>query len=556
MFGGSIDEELQILLTLDADGYVKTAKVVGTATKSLDRDLDALTNRNKKVKSSFGDIDAQLGKLKSTFSAAMGAAKFFVGTLAALDTAIIGGGIAASQKAAEFEALEISLTAVEGSAKKAQAAMAELRQIAKGPGLGVQSAIELYGGLRRGGIDSASAMEMTRQTGNAVAFTGGGKDELGRIAIALQQIAVSPTLRGQDVMQLAQARLPVYQALKNQFGTSDTAELEKMGISAKQAIAALSVEFAKLPRVAGGAKNTFENLSDALEYMAANIGKGINDGIMPTVNEFTDAIGKLNEDGTLRTFGESLAGVFVDILDTVTGSAGTTQSVLDSAMESLLAVAIASRNIADNASSASDGARDIFDRLRAWFNPAGIPIIDRAMDPFGIIGKKHGNGGWGPTDEASRQMDAIRNQRRMYADAQMSRRLAPDGKGGLKWVLDLPGGGTVDEDKATEAQKRASKSLKEGKKGTGSPAVDAPLDPTVGILSKIEHNTRRTAERLENIVIGGGTATNAALSQRNLSAMAGIPPEAQHHIAQAMLIIGNASQVSNARLRTYNPRSH
>lgn len=455
-------------------------------------------------------LDGNISKLGGLFNAATGAAKVFIGTLAALDAGILAAGYSMARKASDFEALEISLNAVEGSAKRAKASLAELRDIAKGPGLGVQSAIETYSGLRRGGIDHDLAMSITKEIGNAIAYTGGGRDELSRIGIALSQIAVSPTLRGQDVMQLAQARLPVYQALKNQFGTADTEKLQEMGISSAAALKALRDEFAKLPRVTGGAKNSFENLSDAIEYAEVQIGKGINEGIMPMINDFTDQIGKLNEDGSLKDFGVDLAEVFTSIFDSVLGEGATAREQFDTIMQTILTISYASRNFIMN-------FEEIWNFLVKMSPLANLLSRTKAL-------------GQSPADEAAASMEGINNMREMRARQKMHGRIVVDPNTGVsKRQIEVSPGVWMDEDKLSAVNKKDAIDYWRHVQNADPKAVlgNDPAKTLLPTLKDIRDNTK-PIQRFMDAIIGGGFATKAGASEHNLAGMSGAGGSNRH----------------------------
>jgi len=411
--------------------------------------------------------------LDTLFKRATQTVASFVGALAAVDAGIVSIGVAASKKASEFEALEISLNAVEGSAKRAKASLAELRDIARGPGLGVQSAIETYSGLRRGGIDHDLSMSITKEIGNAIAFTGGGREELSRIGIALSQIAVSPTLRGQDVMQLAQARLPVYQALKNQFGTADTEELQRMGITAAQALKALRDEFAKLPRVAGGTKNAFENASDAWDYALVQFGKGINEGILPIINDFTDTITKMSESGVLKDFGREVVGVVTGLFETVTGQGATAQNILDGVMESVLAISIGSANFAMNLQDFWNWLVDSVDPTGTFRRGAEVALGGDANSPIA----------------QARQM--------------------------------------IEDDSEQRAAKAKLKDKTTGNESEPPPPED-PAKAAVPLLKDIRENTK-PIQRFMDAILGGGAAIKGGASVHNLAGMSG-PGGSNRHI--------------------------
>lgn len=444
------------------------------------------------------DVDSQLAGLDRAFNAGLGAGQAFIGTLVAIDAAILGLGVAASKKAAEFEALTLSLNAVEGSASKARKAIEELRDIAKGPGLGVESAIQTYAGLRRGGLDSAFSMDLTRNLGNAIAYTGGGKEELGRIAVALNQIATSQFLRGQDVMQLNEARIPIYKILKDAFGTAETEDLKKLGVSSAEALHAINEELAKLPKVTGGAKNTFENIADTIDYGMVQIGTGINNVLMPAINDLLSSFGDLTKDSTLTQFGELLGQTFLDMFDSIKSAATTSQDVLDQALMGILATSFATRNFVMNLEDLKDILPDLMSQILRSIPGIGplfdtvIKLIPRGAQGVGITS---------PFDEALEAMKGIQAER-----------------------------------KGREAFNARQK------KGEDATAEEPPKPeeskPQTVYLREIARNTKTMADRLSDAIMGGGTTTDRYFNSRNIAHLSG-----EHATGGFKLIIQGIQQV-------------
>jgi len=227
-----------------------------------------------------------------------------------VNEAFVSNAIPLMQVAAEWEALGAALKAVEGSAAAAGREMRVLREIAKGPGLGFREAIQGYVQLRAGGIGSQLSESLLREFGNQIALRGGGKAELDRVMRAAMQMAVKPFLQGEELLQLTEAGIPGHRLVQKAFGTSDTEELKRRGISSTQVLEALVAEMAKSERVAGSAKNTFENLSDALDYAKASAGAALNQAFMPTIAAFGEMIDLANDAGIITTVFQSLANSF------------------------------------------------------------------------------------------------------------------------------------------------------------------------------------------------------------------------------------------------------
>jgi tape measure domain-containing protein len=109
--------------------------------------------------------------------------------------------------------------------------------------------------------------------GNAVAFTGGGKNELDRITVQLGQLSSKGKILSQDLRPIIEAAPAVGKALKDAFGTVDTEQLQKLGLTTNQFLDKLESQLEKLPPAANGAKNAMENFHDSFDIALANIGK-------------------------------------------------------------------------------------------------------------------------------------------------------------------------------------------------------------------------------------------------------------------------------------------
>jgi tape measure domain-containing protein len=221
-----------------------------------------------------------------------------VGTALALATAAIGGFGAAYvslapdlfKASADFDALRLSIEALEGSASTASDVMKRLREIAKSPGIGPEEAIAGYQKLRNSGIGRGMSMDIIAQMGNAVALGGGGKDQLSRVLLAISQSSTKPFLQGQELMQMSEANVPAYKLLKDAFGTSDTEELKKRGIGSQEAIAGIVAQLALLPRVADGAKNAMENFGSAIDMAKVSAGDAVRETWEPMLRTLTGLI--------------------------------------------------------------------------------------------------------------------------------------------------------------------------------------------------------------------------------------------------------------------------
>lgn len=532
------NEQLVTILDLDERGYVRGSRVAGRASKSIVDDINSVEKAHRKASSAAESFGRDIGSGMRT------AGKFVasgIAALVALDVAMLTAGTTAGRKAGDFEALELALKEIEGSAGKAKSALEELREIARAPGLGVTEAIQTYSGLRRNGVDRGLAMSLTRGTGNAVATAGGGKEQLGRAGLAMGQIAQKPFLQGEELMQLTEAGIPAYKIIKELFNTSDTEELKRNGISSMQVLQAISAALAKMPRVGGGAKNAFENLSDSWEQFQISAGKGVNVALVPFINDISTEIEEMTKSGELETFGETWASAWTGIFDTFIEGTGNATSAVDFMMTSALAATYASRNLANNVEGFWDGVSNFIDDNLFPNMPKNKGTVD--------------GGTLSPWEEAEKALAASKTMAENKRRATEVGRLKRNPDGSLSREVQLEDGTWVDQKDVNgrKVRKKGTKAdiTKEGGTGTPDP-TKAELPKQTNYLREIAQNTKP----IHDLMLGGGAVTNAAVNARNLGAWTGSQSKAHGFAAQMVNAIYaevHGQFVDMARQRHLNP---
>ena len=256
---------------------------IGADTKKLDADLRAAQRRLKASAKEFKSIGADLSQTVSL--------------------PIIAIGAGAVKAFGDLEALQKGLISVMGSAEAAGAEFTKLKEVAKLPGLGLEEAVKGSVNLQSAGFSADQAREALLQFGNALATVGKGKNELNLVVLALTQLQNKSSGFGQDLRQLVEQLPQLRGALTDAFGTADSEAIAKLGVTGKQVVETLITEFGKLPRVSGGIKNAFENLSDSTKIAFANLGEALNkslniEGLLNKISNFVtkaaEAFGKLD----------------------------------------------------------------------------------------------------------------------------------------------------------------------------------------------------------------------------------------------------------------------
>lgn len=225
---------------------------------------------------------------------------------------ILALGAKALQVTGNIEALQKGLISVMGSAKAAGDEFERLKEVAKLPGLGLEEAVQGSVALQAAGFSADEARASLLAFGNALATVGKGKNELKLVNLALTQLQNKSSGYGQELRQLTEQLPQLRGALVAAFGTAESDKIADLGVTGKEVVSILTKEFAKLPKVAGGLRNAFENAGDAIKIALFNIGTAINknfdiEGIVTRVSDrlvsLADAFGKLDPSIQKMIFG-------------------------------------------------------------------------------------------------------------------------------------------------------------------------------------------------------------------------------------------------------------
>jgi tape measure domain-containing protein len=202
----------------------------------------------------------------------------------------------ASDAFAEYDSLRRALQSYHPTLDGLNSRLAEMRTLAKLPGLGFQEAIQGDVRLQAVGISAENSSKILREFANAIAQTGGGKAQLNEVTIQLGQMAAKGKVLNQDLRPIIESAPAVATALKNMFGTVSSEDISNKltaaGKSSTEFIEMLLVEMEKAPRVTGGWKNSLENLSDALFISKARIFEVTNElfNLNGRVDSFSDTL--------------------------------------------------------------------------------------------------------------------------------------------------------------------------------------------------------------------------------------------------------------------------
>lgn len=238
----------------------KLAGAVGNVGKGA-QSLSSASSALRGLNNAAGRAAAGVGSRLASAGEAM--QNFGKGAMAALTVPITAFGIATFSVGANFESLRMGLNAVAGSAQEAAVQWERLRIIARAPGIGFEEAIQGSVRLQAVGFSAARAERNLKEFANAIALTGGGKDNLREVTYQLSQMAAKGKVLSEDLKPIIGQSPAVAKALKMAFGTVNPEAIRNLGLSFEEFNDRLLDAMARLPRVAGGARNAWDNFVDS-----------------------------------------------------------------------------------------------------------------------------------------------------------------------------------------------------------------------------------------------------------------------------------------------------
>lgn len=288
---GKTSSETKNLKTMLAQAEAQL-KATTTALKAANNGMEGFANSTDKAsgKSLAGAIaqgTVMAGVFSKLYSAALSAAEGF-----------ISSGI---EYNAQIEKYTTGFTNMLGSAEAAQQVMSQIQEDAAKTPFDVASLTQANQYLISAGENASYARNTIMALGDAVSATGGGNDELNRMAQNLQQIANTGKATAADIKQFAYAGIDVYGILADYTGKS-TAEVQNMTISydlLTQALQAASEEGGRYYNSMDTQSQTMNGrvstLKDNVSQLAGLLTGDLSGGIGVVIGNLNDLIVKAQE---------------------------------------------------------------------------------------------------------------------------------------------------------------------------------------------------------------------------------------------------------------------
>lgn len=248
-----------------------------------------------------GDLDKKMRSAGSDSGSSFGGG--MVGTLS--KTAKWGGaallGLAAAgatvgvKTAASMETADIAFTTMLGSAKKADAFLKDLAAFAAKTPFEFPELQKAASSLISSGIEAKKVIPIMTTLGNVTSGMGTGSEGIKRATVAIQQMNAAGKITGEDLNQLRDAGIPVYDLLAAATGKSKEAvsELAKSGKLGKKELGQMmaALESGKgMERFAGLMDKQSTSLSGLWSTLKDTINMNLAAAIQPLIPMLKDGL--------------------------------------------------------------------------------------------------------------------------------------------------------------------------------------------------------------------------------------------------------------------------
>lgn len=283
----------------------------------------------------LGDLGNDRGGAKWT-SALKTAGVAAFAAVGAAGVAVVGTGL---KVAADMEQADIAFTTMLGSGEKAKVFLDQLKAFAAETPFEFPELQTAASSLISAGFEASKVIPIMTTLGDVTSGMGTGAEGVQRATVALQQMSAAGKITGEDLNQLRDAGVPVFDLLAAATGKSkdEIAALAQAGKLGKKEMEALftALESGKgLEKFNGLMQKQSQSLIGLLSTLKDTVGQTLAGLMTPVVGQLKNALPQITDviDKALKTVGPQLGGL-------ASGLIGALTSILPSLVPILGAVA-------------------------------------------------------------------------------------------------------------------------------------------------------------------------------------------------------------------------
>lgn len=257
----SLLENVTLHMELDNSDFKREFK---DATTVVNKQMDALTLGASAFSAKWEDITSNLRSFKRVASGLAISAGIY-----AVTGAIAGASEAILTFRNNLEASEISMSYFAQDALQAKEYIRELEDFAASTPFSTESAISMAQYLQAMSVPINNSKSMLKVISDTAAATGATEENMQRIVTALGQILTKGKLAAEEVRQLANANIPIYNILKEQLKLTgqEIKNLGNLNINASKAVVA----------ILDGLKERYEGAADRIADTLGGMTETIKD---------------------------------------------------------------------------------------------------------------------------------------------------------------------------------------------------------------------------------------------------------------------------------------
>lgn len=273
-----------------------------------------------RLTNSFGALEEKADRASRGVKSAYERMGEGLGALTA-GAAIVGGmglvGFMAFRTAAQFEQYNIAFETLLGSQERAAEFLAELRQFAQVTPFDLEGLVEGSKLLLAYGFELERILPMLQTIGDATAALGAGEEGIQRMIRALGQMQAKGRVMTEELLQLQELGLPVFQILQEELGLTaeQVGNIGQHSVAAAEAIDAILRGIDKrfgglMEKQARSALGIISNIDDALLSMRLRVGEEFLEAAKGILQDVKDTVDVLDETGALRGLGQGFSQLF------------------------------------------------------------------------------------------------------------------------------------------------------------------------------------------------------------------------------------------------------